>query len=126
MSQSSPVPKKLLGCLGFGCLGVIVGTPLILSAVAYGVLFHTSIPLRFMVKGLKAADSNIELNAISGSAFKGFEVKEVVLKGEADEPDSRLEGVTFKFNGFLDIFLNKRLIIDEISVKRADLIAISQ
>ena len=109
-----------------------MGTLIILNAVAYGVLFHTSIPLRIMANRLKTAENGIDLNYISGSALdlnhisgsvaNGFAVKEVVLKGEADEPDSRLEGVTFRFNGFLDVFLNKRLIIDEISVKRADLI----
>ncbi|MGK7888526.1 MAG: hypothetical protein AB4042_04280 [Leptolyngbyaceae cyanobacterium] len=124
MSQTpKSAAKKVLLPLGccLGCAGIVVGLPILLVVIAYGVIFHTAIPLR-LVLNLAETDATMQFNGVSGSITKGFTIEEWVIKGQNGVDDSRVEDLTFRYNGILDVLQNQRLIIDEISVAKVDVV----
>ncbi|MEB3233598.1 MAG: hypothetical protein VKJ64_21495 [Leptolyngbyaceae bacterium] len=124
MSQTSEsaVTKVLqpVGCC-LGCAGLLVGIPIFLAIAVYGIIFHTSLPLR-LVLNLAETDATMKFRGVHGSITKGFTIKEWVIKGQNGVEDSRVENLTFRYNGVMDAVQHQRLIIDEISVAKADFV----
>lgn len=109
----------LKGCLG--CLGVVIGVPLLLMGIGYYVLFHTSYPLQKMLDSDFDIDGKpVEVEGLSGSISSGFAIEKIVIQD--DPEDSVIEGLTFRYNGIWDSIFNNRFVIEEFSADRSVII----
>ena len=105
----------------FGCLAKVFGVVLVLGLIGYYVLFHTSMPLKwFVVDNMTINGKPVEVEGVSGSLSRGFAVERAVVQGEAGE--STIEGLRFRYSGLLDSIQNRQLVIEEVSVVRADFV----
>jgi hypothetical protein len=115
--QSQDQPKKK-GC-GWGCLAWLVGAPLAILLTGYITLFHTSLPLKWLAGTLES--DSVTMTGVSGSISSGFGIEKLTIHGESG--DSTIEGITFRYSGLIDSISNDQLVIEEISVESADIIA---
>ncbi len=107
------------GCLG--CVGMLVGVPVVLLLIGYLVLFHTSLPLKWaggMIEdGMDSDGPSIELRGVGGSISSGLKVKEIIVGG--DEGGSVIEGLKIQYTGPFDSYRNRQLILEEVSTERS-------
>lgn len=126
MSQPPRPPVSQRGCRPggciLGCFGVVVGVPLLLALIGYVVIFHTSLPLKYVANSLNTSQSEITLRGVSGSISRGFKVQEVVIDGDSEKPDSTIKGLTFRYLGFWDAMFDHRFVIEEISADSSEFV----
>lgn len=118
LAKRKPRVAERSGC---GCvIRVLLGLFLLFLAVialAYYVVMHTSWPLRSVANAIEkqGEPANLRLKGISGSISSGMQIKSMEWK------TGQLTDVRVKYNGIVDIFYSRRLILHEIHVGKAHL-----
>lgn len=114
---------KPAGC-ALGCLGLIFGIPLVLGIIGYIVVFHSSIPIKWIVdqaQGDMSANGNpVEVKGIKGSLSSGVSINEIIIQSEPHP--TVIEGFTFRYNGIIDAIRGNRVIIKRISADQSDIV----
>jgi len=112
------------GCTVAGCLGTAIGVPLLLILICYLVIFHSSLPLKWVAGALADeidADGNsVEFKGVGGSLSSGLTAKEIIIHGDTE--NSTIEGFSFRYNGLWDSVRNEQFIIEELSIQRSDIV----
>lgn len=103
------------GCLG--CLGAVIGIPLLLILIGYLVIFHSSIPIKWVVNQVTEDTNKLEMHGLRGSLASGISAKRMTVHGDAGE--SSIDDFAFRYNGIIDCVRNKRLIIRELSATKS-------
>lgn len=115
--QEYPKRKKFrFSCLG--CLGMFVVGFVLMIAVGYYSLLHTSLPLG-IVQDMLESSGDVKIDGLTGSLSSGFHAGKITMSSDAAHPDkvSILKNVEFRFNGVGAFFKDEpRLIISEFSV----------
>ena len=123
--HSSDPPKKIsaLGCV-FGCLGLVIGIPLVLGLIGYIGVFHTSLPLKWVAdQWQENGDFDgqpIQIEGVGGSLASGFSVDKIVV-GSGEET-SQIKGLKFRYSGLWDSIQHQQFVIKELSAESADFV----
>lgn len=121
MRPATPVPpakSSRKGCL-FGCLGTVIGVPVLVVLVGYYLVMHTSLPLRLVASAMEE-DGSISIEGIGGSISRGFTVEEF-RHTDPSGNQSVLEGLKITWGDINRMRKHRELVIEEISLRRAHL-----
>jgi hypothetical protein len=110
-----PTPRAN-NCL-FGCLGILIGVPILLVMIGYFVLMHTAVPLRFLENTLNQ-DKSLKIEGIGGSISKGFTIESIRYMNPAGN-ESVLEGLALQWGDIIRMNRNQELVIEKIGLRRA-------
>jgi hypothetical protein len=112
-TENKSRPKSCL----FGCLGTVIGIPILLIIIGYYVLMHTAVPLRLVAKVLDH-DDQIKIEGLGGSISKGFTIETLRYSDDSGN-ESVLEGLTLQWGDIDRMRKNRELVIEEIGLRRA-------
>ncbi len=115
---ATEVKPRKNGCL-FGCLGTVIGVPVILAIIGYYVVMHTAVPLRLVAKALNQ-DKQIKIEGIGGSISRGFTIESIRYSGDSGK-ESVLEGMALQWGDITRMGRNQELVIEKIGLRRAHL-----
>jgi hypothetical protein len=108
-------PRKN-NCL-FGCLGILIGVPVLLVIIGYFVIMHTAVPLRLLANTLNH-DKSLKIEGIGGSISKGFTIESIRYTNPAGN-ESVLEGLALQWGDLMRMNRNQELVIEKIGLRRA-------
>lgn len=103
-------------CL-FGCLGILIGVPILLVIIGYFVVMHTAVPLRLLANALNH-DKSLKIEGIGGSISKGFTIESIRYTNPAGN-ESVLEGIALQWGDLIRMNRNQELVIEKIGLRRA-------
>lgn len=110
-------PRKN-NCL-FGCLGILIGVPILLVIIGYYVVMHTAVPMRLLANTLNH-DKSLKIEGIGGSISKGFTIESIRYTNPAGN-ESVLEGLALQWGDLMRMNRNQELVIEKIGLRRAHL-----
>ena len=108
-------PRKN-NCL-FGCLGILIGVPVLLVVIGYYAVMHTAVPLRLLANTLNH-DKSLKIEGIGGSISKGFTIESIRYTNPAGNK-SVLEGLALQWGDLMRMNRNQELVIEKIGLRRA-------
>lgn len=124
-SEPPPIkPSKPPGPLSlqrYGCLVIIVVIVALIIlgvfALRYAVL-ETAVPFKAVASVFESADPNVKITGVTGSLATGPSVASITW-GADPAHRSEILDLRVKYNGFADFRKNKRVIIEDLGVRKA-------